>query len=210
MGDGIFEAENATIGDNVHENHGMMPRILLVDDEPNVIEALKRTLRKERYEILSAASADEAMAVLGREHVDVVIADEMMPGMLGSELLTLVCRLYPDTMRIILTGHANLESALRAINAGQIYRYLTKPCNELELKVTLRQALQHRELTIASRELLKKAKRQHSLLQQLESEHPGITVLQRDSKGTILIDDSDTDLDLDALIKEMRAESEEV
>jgi len=184
----------------------MVPRILLVDDEPHVIEALNRTLHKEPYEILSAASADEALAILARERVEVVIADEMMPGMQGSELLTVVCRQYPDTMRIILTGHAKLESALRAINEGRIYRYLTKPCNELELRVTLRQALQHRELALAGRSLLKKVKRQHSILQQLEDEHPGIALIHRDATGAILLDEPD--LDLDGLIKEMRAESE--
>jgi len=184
----------------------MVPRILLVDDEPRIIEALRRTLHKEPYEILSASSADEALGILARERVEVIVADEMMPGMQGSELLTEVCHRYPDTMRIILTGHANLESALRAINEGRIYRYLTKPCNELELKVTLRQALQHRELAVASRRLLKKIKRQHSILQQLESEHPGISVLHQDSNGTILLDDAD--LNLDDLIKQMRAESE--
>ncbi len=184
----------------------MAPRILLVDDEPHVIEALIRTLHKEPYEILSAGSAEEALAILARERVEVVIADEMMPGMLGSELLTLVCRQHPDTIRIILTGHAKLESALRAINEGRIYRYLTKPCNELELRVTLRQALQHRELAVAGRSLLKKVKRQHSILQQLENDHPGITVIHRDATGTILLDD--TGLDLDGLIREMRAESE--
>ncbi|MEN6439513.1 MAG: response regulator [Syntrophobacter sp.] len=185
----------------------MAYRILLVDDEPMVLEALKRTLHKEPYEILCATSGNEALAILDAQSVDAVIADEMMPGMLGSELLAAVCRRYPDTMRIILTGYAGLESALRAINEGQIYRYLTKPCNELELKITIRQAIQHRELAVMSRRLLKKAKHQNTILQQLESNHPGITVLQRDSTGTIVIDDGD-DIDLDGLIQQMRVESE--
>lgn len=185
----------------------MAHRVLLVDDEPLVLESLKRTLHREPYEILCANSGNEALAILEIEPVDVVMADEMMPGMLGSELLATVCRRYPDTMRIILTGYAGLESALRAINEGQIYRYLTKPCNDLELKITIRQAIQHRELAVVSRQLLKKAKYQNTILRQLEYSHPGITVLQRDSTGTIVIDDDD--VDIDGLIQQMRTESEE-
>ena len=185
----------------------MNHRILFVDDEPHVLEGLKRTLHKEPYEILTAGSADEALAILARERVDAVIADEMMPGMPGSELLAVVCHLYPNTVRIILTGHAELESALRAINEGRIYRYLTKPCNDLELKITIRQALQHRELASAGRRLLNKARRQDLMLQRLEDDHPGITSLQRDTRGTLVIDD--TGLDLDGLIREMKEESEE-
>ena len=187
--------------------HPMIHRILLVDDDPHVLEGLKRTLRKEPYEVLTADSGDAALAVLARERVDAVVADEMMPGMSGSELLSVVCHLYPATVRIVLTGHANLESALRAINEGRIYRYLTKPCDDLELKVTIRQALQHRELALAGRLLLKKARKQDLLLQRLEDDHPGITVLQKDSRGSIVIDDAGPDLD--GLILEMKKESEE-
>jgi two-component system, probable response regulator PhcQ len=182
----------------------MAHRILLVDDEPHVTEALKRALHKEPYEVLSAGSADDALEILARQPVDVVISDEMMPGILGSELLAMVYRKYPDTIRIILTGHANLEAALRAINEGQIYRFLIKPCNEMELRVTIRQAIQQKELATESRRLLQRVKGQHLMLQQLEREHPGITRLERDAMGTIIIDD--TGYDLDELIKEMQAE----
>jgi two-component system, probable response regulator PhcQ len=182
----------------------MTHRILLVDDEPHVTEALKRALHKEPYEVLSANSADDALEILARQPVDVVISDEMMPGILGSELLAMVYRKYPDSIRIILTGHANLDAALRAINEGHIYRFLTKPCNELELRVTIRQGIQQKELATESRRLLQRVKRQHLTLQQLESEHPGITKLERDSRGTIVIDD--IGYDLDELIKEMQAE----
>jgi DNA-binding NtrC family response regulator len=185
-----------------------MPQtILFVDDEPHVLEALKRALHKEPYLILCAGSADEALDILNREPVDVVVSDEMMPGMLGSELLAVVYRKYPDTVRIMLTGHANLEAALRAINEGQIYRFLTKPCNDMELRITLRQAIQQRELARESRRLLEKFKHHDSILEQLETDHPGITRLQRDSEGTIILDDGD--YDLSALIKEIQEVLEE-
>jgi two-component system probable response regulator PhcQ len=107
----------------------MPRRVLFVDDEPHVTESLKRALRKEPYEVLSANSADEALEVLARQPVDVVISDEKMPGMQGSEFLAVVCKQYPETIRIIMTGHGSIEAAIRAINEGEIYRFLTKPCN---------------------------------------------------------------------------------
>jgi len=178
--------------------------ILFVDDEPLVTQALKRALHKEPYRVLSAHSAVQALEVLARQSVDVVISDEMMPGMLGSEFLAVVCRDYPDTVRIILTGHANLKTAVRAINEGQIYRFLTKPCDEEELTVTLRQALQQKELMTKSRRLLQAVKHQHAILEDLEKVHPGITSVDRDATGVIVLDEAGTDLD--ALIEEMQAE----
>jgi two-component system, probable response regulator PhcQ len=185
----------------------MAPTVLFVDDEPHVTQALKRALHKEPYLILSAASADEALAIMAREPVDVVISDELMPGMLGSEFLAMVYQKYPDTVSIMLTGHANLEAALRAINEGHVYRFLTKPCNALELKVTLRQAIQQKQLAAESRRLLRKVKHQDSVLQDLEMEHPGISKLDRDGTGTIVIDDADYDVDL--LIQQIHAELED-
>ncbi len=181
-----------------------MYTVLFVDDEPLVTQALKRALHKEPYRVLSAQSAAAALDILAAQPVDVVISDEMMPGMLGSEFLALVCREYPDTVRIILTGHANLQSALRAINEGQVYRFLTKPCGELELSVTLRQALQHRELLSKGRMLLRAVRHQHAVLEDLEKAHPGITNVEWDSQGAIVLDDSVTEVD--SLIREMQAE----
>jgi two-component system, probable response regulator PhcQ len=178
--------------------------ILFVDDEPLVTQALKRALHKEPYRILSANSAAQALEILARQSVDVVISDEMMPGMLGSEFLAVVYRDYPDTIRIILTGHANLKTAVRAINEGHIYRFLTKPCNEVELSVTLRQALQQKELMAKSRQLLHTVKHQYAILEDLEKAHPGITSVDRDSTGVIVLDEAETDLD--GLIEEMQAE----
>jgi len=177
-----------------------MPRkVLFVDDEPHVTESLKRTLRKEPYEVLSANSAKDALQILARSPVDVVISDEKMPGMQGSEFLAVVCKQYPETIRIILTGHGSMEAAIRAINEGEIYRFLTKPCNEVDLAVTIRQALQLKDLTGVSRRLLEKNKRQSSILQELEKEHPGITKVKRTSTDAIILDD-EMDNDMEKLI----------
>ena len=182
----------------------MSHKILFVDDEPNVTNALKHTLRKGKYDILTANSADEALAILGQEAVDVVVSDEQMPGMSGSELLAKIRREYPDTVRIILTGQASLDAAVRAINKGEIYRFLTKPCNGMELAVTIRQALQQKKLIAESRKLLKMTRQQSDLINDMEAVHPGITEVKRDAKGTIIIDDPAEDVD--ELIQEINTE----
>lgn len=165
--------------------------ILLVDDEHHVTKALKRALWKEPYEILSASSAGEALAILACESVDVVVSDEKMPGMCGSEFLGVVCREYPGTVRIILTGQANLDTAIRAINEGQVYRFLLKPCNEIDLAITIRQALEQRELRAETQRLAQTIKRQSELLHDLESKHPGIADVKRGEDGAIVLDEED-------------------
>lgn len=97
--------------------------ILLVDDEPNVTDALKRSMRNEPYELLTASSAASAQQILAGRHVDVVVSDEQMPGMAGSEFLSWVRAQFPHTIRMILSGQATLAAAIRAINEGEVYRF---------------------------------------------------------------------------------------
>ena len=165
----------------------MTRKVLFVDDEPHVTDSLKRSLRKEPYEVLSANSASEALRVLARGPVDVIVSDEKMPGMPGSEFLAQVCKLYPESVRIILTGHGSMETAIRAINEGEIYRFLTKPCNEVDLAITIRQALQLKDLKVISQRLLERNKNQSAILRELEKKHPGITKVERDSTGAITL-----------------------
>lgn len=109
-------------------------RLLLVDDDARVTQALRRTLRAVvPWDVQTANSAREAIALLERESFDAVISDERMPETTGSELLCEVRRRWPDTTRIILTGEASLESTIRAINEAEIYRFLTKPCRTDEI-----------------------------------------------------------------------------
>lgn len=182
----------------------MANKILVVDDEPHVTEALIRMLHREPYEVLSANSANEALQILSHESIAVVISDEKMPGIQGAEFLALVYRDYPDTVRIMLTGHANLDLAMRAINEGQIYRFFMKPCNEEEIIHTIRQAVQQKELAEKSRRLLQKVRQQDFVLHRLEKDNPGITKVERDSSGAIILDDFG--FDLDKLIQEINKE----
>ena len=105
-----------------------MGTILLVDDDHFLLEGLLITLRNQPHRVLTAGSAAEGLERLSQESVDVVVADEVMPGMCGSEFLAIVARHYPETVRITLTGQATVAAAARAINEGRIFRFLQKPC----------------------------------------------------------------------------------
>jgi len=180
-------------------------KVLIVDDERAITELLQDVLSTEPYELLSAGSAEEALELLKREPVDVVVSDEMMPGMSGSEFLSIVRRQYPDTIRMILTGHANLEMAIRAINEGEIYRFFRKPCNVFDLAITIRQALQQKALMAEAFRLLKMARRQKRTIEALERKYPGITKVKKDSTGEILLDDDTLPQDYDTLIRQIRS-----
>jgi DNA-binding NtrC family response regulator len=184
----------------------MTYRVLLVDDDPLVIEGLKRALHKETFEVLSANSADEALEILSCKKVDVIVSDEMMPGMPGSEFLGVVCDKHPETIRIVLTGHPNLDSALRSINEGHVYRFLVKPCGGNELCITIKQAIQQRELLRKSMSLLGTVRQQSLVLEKLENKYPGITKVNRENDGAISI--PDTEEDLEALLREIETEVE--
>jgi DNA-binding NtrC family response regulator len=181
-------------------------KILFVDDEPNVTAGLKRVLRQQPYEIFTADSAAAALDVLAKQDIDVVISDERMPGMSGSQFLALVRQQYPDTVRIILSGQANLEDAVRAINEGEIYRFFIKPLNAADLDATIRQSLQHKQLEKQSRRLLREYQKQVSMIEELERANPGITALHTDEEGAILVEEED-DTSLDALLQEMERET---
>lgn len=130
------------------------PSILVVDDEENVFRSLARCLRKEGYSLTHANNPDEAFRLLALKPYEVVLSDHLMPGMTGLQFLTLVRNRYPDSVRIMLTGHADLQTAIDAINRGAIYRFLAKPWDDLELKAALHFALEHRRESLEQRRLL--------------------------------------------------------
>jgi two-component system probable response regulator PhcQ len=177
--------------------------ILLVDDEPNVTEALGRALRREPYEILTATSGAAAQKLLECHHVDVVVSDEQMPGMSGSVFLTGVRKKFPHTIRMILSGQANLEAAVRAINEGEVYRFFLKPCNPADLILTVRQALAHKRLEEQSRRMLREYQRQASMLARLERDSPELLHLDTDGQGALVIDESDAECDVTDLLAQM-------
>ena len=134
----------------------MTKRILCVDDDAELLEAYSRRLRK-RFQIESAFGGEEALAaVLHRGPYAVVVADLRMPGLSGVQLLSKIKVCSPDTVRIMLTGHADLHTALEAVNDGNIFRFLTKPCPVDLLARTLEVSLRQHALVTAERELLNK------------------------------------------------------
>ena len=100
-------------------------RVLHVDDDPDVIAALSIGLRRQRFEVFSAGSADEALRLLAKQEVDVVVSDEQMPGTSGSKFLALVRKQWPETMRIMLSGCTDFRATLDAINEAHVFRFLT-------------------------------------------------------------------------------------
>lgn len=167
-----------------------MPRkILIVDDEENVLKALRRSLRKEGYELLLASQPSEGLEILKTTSVDLVLSDHLMPNMTGLEFLKLVRNRHPDCLRIMLTGHADMQTAIDAINQGEIYRFLTKPWDDTELKVTLFLAFEQLDLERENRRLLATVRRQADLIRSIEREYPGIGDLVRDEEGRILVEE---------------------
>jgi diguanylate cyclase (GGDEF)-like protein/PAS domain S-box-containing protein len=114
--------------------------LLLVDDEPGVLHALERAFRREGYRVLQASGAPQALELLAANDVQVVLSDQRMPHMDGTELLARARELYPHTVRMILSGYADLASIQQAINRGAIYKFLSKPWDDNELRAAVREA----------------------------------------------------------------------
>jgi diguanylate cyclase (GGDEF)-like protein/PAS domain S-box-containing protein len=121
--------------------------LLVVDDDVNVLAALHRLFRRDNYRVLTAASPSEGFELLALYRVQVVLCDQRMPGMSGTEFLSKVKEMYPDTMRIILSGYTGVETVLDSINRGAIYRFYTKPWNDAELRDNVRLAFRQYWLT---------------------------------------------------------------
>ncbi len=121
-------------------------RILLVDDEPQVLRALDRCLSTIKCDVITAPSGQDALTILRQRPVDIVISDMLMPGMRGDQLMTEIAQLYPDTLRLVLTGYADIESVSRAINQGYIWGYLEKPWDNQELTLVLERAVEQQQL----------------------------------------------------------------
>jgi CheY-like chemotaxis protein len=132
----------------------LLPRLLLVDDEPNVIEGITRRLRRD-YQIFSAGDGAQALKLLEQEgEMHIIVSDMRMPVMSGAALLAATCKLYPDMVRILLTGQTDLDAAISAVNDGQIFRFLVKPCPSEVLRLQLSAALRQHELVNSERVLL--------------------------------------------------------
>ncbi|MBL4672556.1 MAG: response regulator [Arenicella sp.] len=132
---------------------GKKHTVLFVDDEPRITSVLKALFRRE-YKVLTANSGSEALelleqfSTLEQKQVDVMVSDQRMPGMLGSELLATVSRIYPRTMRILLTGFIDREAIVDSINEGEIYRFINKPWDNIAMRLLLAEATEASDLPV--------------------------------------------------------------
>lgn len=120
--------------------------LLLVDDEPNILKSMKRTFRKSGYQVLTAENGVDALELLAQHKVGVICSDQRMPIMSGSEFLGRAKDLYPDTVRIMLSGYTDLQSVTESINQGAIYKFLTKPWEDDLLRSNIEGAFEYYEL----------------------------------------------------------------
>ena len=120
--------------------------ILLLDDEKNILNSLKRLLRREPYNLLLANTAAEGIKLLNETEAQIIISDYRMPGKNGIEFLKEVKKICPESIRMVLSGYADIDAIIKAVNEGEIYKFLTKPWNDEELKITVKRAIEQYEL----------------------------------------------------------------
>ncbi len=154
--------------------------ILCVDDEKNILSSLRRLLRPDGYNVLLAGGGAEGLEILKEHHVDLIISDMRMPEMNGAEFLEQVYKEYPDTMRILLTGYSEISSTVDAINKGNIYKYISKPWEESDLKLTLRNALEQKSLEKERDRLIELTKKQNDELKEFNNNLEGLVKQRTD------------------------------
>lgn len=165
---------------------GRLHTVLVVDDEAEVVESLRRALRNEKLVFVGTTRPTEALARCAQGDVDLVIADIDMPEMDGLSLVAKIRARHPDVVRVLLTGDTSVESALAAINQGEVHRFLTKPWDTAELRETVRRALERLdELRRASR-ASQRMDAQRAMADELSRAHPGIGDVVREEGAYVL------------------------
>jgi len=156
-----------------------LPRILIVDDEDAILETMTYTFM-DVYDVITSNDADRALGMMDEKApIAVVITDQRMPGMTGVELLEQVYRRHPEAVRIMLTGFADTEATIKAINDGHVYAYINKPWEPDELKQTVKRAVQHYQLTVENRRLMEDLRGANSIME---------AVMDRLDVGAIAVD----------------------
>ena len=163
--------------------------IVLVDDDRNILDSLARILWQKDYKLVKCENAMEAWDFINSENgeADVIISDNKMPHIYGTELLIAIRKKYPNIIRIMLTGQSDIEDAKKAINEGKVYRFLTKPCDSDELILIIKHSLAIRDLFLENKRLLEQMK----AIKTFEEDVPGIEQLETDNEGRIIIEEHD-------------------
>lgn len=162
--------------------------ILFVDDEEGIFSAFKRQISCLPVKLFYAPNGEEAIKILYSEKIDILISDERMPGMTGSELISDVRERFPNIVSIIITGYADFDAVLKSINSGQVYKYILKPWDKIEMVMTIKNAIEFKK----DKELISKLKYEISIkekeLKYLKLKFPDIFDVKKDEDGRIIID----------------------
>lgn len=143
--------------------------VLFVDDETNILSSLRRLFRPLGYRIFIAESGQKGLEILENNEIDLIISDMRMPEMDGAEFLARAAKKWPDTIRILLTGYADMTSTIAAINEGKIYQYVSKPWEDNDIKLSVQYALKQKALEKERDQLLELTKKQNAELQDLNT-----------------------------------------
>lgn len=160
--------------------------ILVVDDDELFLEYIQRALTSENYNVITAHSGKEGLDILGKQQVSVVISEYKIPLMSGLEFLEKVRIIYPDILTIMVTDHADIKLAIKAINEAGVYKFLLKPWDDIDFKNTIKKTLESLQVIKERDVLIRKVKTHEATLKDLEKRYPGITKVERDEDGYIL------------------------
>ncbi|MCK5580172.1 MAG: response regulator [Candidatus Omnitrophica bacterium] len=159
--------------------------ILILDDEENILETLKRLFFKETFSIFTTTNYQEALEALKKEEIKVVISDQRMPEITGVEFLKKVKLECPDAVRILMTGHADIRAAEDAINVGEVYRFINKPWNKEDFKGAVCQAVDHYDLVIQNRNLFEETRTKNEELEVLNRKLRDMYEVQKEFTSTV-------------------------
>lgn len=171
-----------------------MIKIQLVDDEPNILSALRRLLRPQGWEVYTYDNVESALGGLVEHDFAVIVSDYQMPTADGVTYLQFAKQRQPDAMRLVLSAYGDRNSMIKAINQAEVYRYLSKPWDDYEVVASIKSAIDLYQLKVENRQLRNQVDAQKTLLRareeellRLEAENPGITRVERDTDGSVLI-----------------------
>lgn len=161
--------------------------LLLVDDEEHILASLKRLLRRDGYTIITACGAAQGLQRLAEGEVDVIVSDQRMPGMIGVEFLRRAKELYPDTIRMVLSGYTELQSIIDAVNEGAIYKFLTKPWDDVLLRGHVAEAFRQKAMADENRRLARQVEIANADYQQLNTRLERLVAQQREEAELIAL-----------------------
>ncbi|MCA9394843.1 MAG: hybrid sensor histidine kinase/response regulator [Candidatus Omnitrophica bacterium] len=159
--------------------------VVVLDDEENIRESVKRLFFRESFAVTSTGDSQEAIGIIEKHPIKVILSDQRMPQITGVEFLKQVREKFPDVVRILITGHADIQAAEDAINYGGVYRFINKPWNSEELKATVKQAIEHHDLVVQNRELFEATKAKNEELEVLNRRLKGMYETQKEFTSTV-------------------------